>query len=295
MTSTQNPTGFGDSFTRGVQGQTGAQPAGWSWAPSALGQQFQTQGQSSQAHGGSSNPAQQFQAQTQPTPQNQGGFDANNPSSWWPYMAPPNFQGVPPGTLHPSQIPSLASTPGGTPTTQPFLSPGMIAPWYSYADTAGAIGTMGAQAAPGAAAWATEQFNPGFNAHEQQFMQGMSELGSDQFTKTMAAVGQKFGQTPFHSAYLQAGHDLARNANKDLLQAGMGLQQQRQQQAGQQATRVLGSPMDAAGVGPQVAASVSQLLQQIGQQQYQFPLQLYTQIPFSAPTVIQSPAVWGNR
>lgn len=159
-------------------------------------------------------------------------------------------------------------------------------PYQANQNMASQIASFGAQSIPGAAAFQQGLFEPGFNAMENAYLNSEGERQTRLLNGQMAQLGNKFGGTPFHSGYLNSARELGAQAASNLGQTAQGLAINRQNNAAQALTRILGNPLDATQRSQDVTSSMLGMIQTLQQAPVQQGLSYLNNSPIMAPTII---------
>jgi len=156
-------------------------------------------------------------------------------------MLPDMFGSGTPAGMPPAPPPEAPGRPG----PGNYLSGTQTGPFFDRTNLGGTLASFGSQAIPGAAAFQSELFNPGFSPMETAFLDTEAARQSRMLNPMLAAVEHQYGGTPFHSGLLSSiremGEGMALNLGNQATQLGMN----RQNQATGQLGRIMGgSPMD---------------------------------------------------
>jgi len=171
-------------------------------------------------------------------------------------------------------------------TRNNFLSANYTAPYYNAAGVAGNIGTMLGQAAPGAAAFLQDQFNPNLNAFEQSYLgAGLGNALTTQEQGFNRAEAQ-FENSPYHSGLNQAQGDVMNQTSRDLMGIAGQMGMQRQQTAAGLVQYPFEGALQASMVGPQMSERMFNLATNAFAQPQQTAMQVWSGIPIPTPTVI---------
>lgn len=170
-------------------------------------------------------------------------------------------------------------------TRNNFLSANLTAPYYNAAGVAGNIGTLLGQAAPGAANFLQDTFNPNLNNFEQSFLG--AGLGNALTTQEQGFNRQEaqFENSPFHSGLEQAQGDVMNQTSRDLLSTAGQMGMQRQQLAGSMVQYPFEGALQASMVGPQMAERMFNLGTNAFAQPQQTAMQVWSGIPIPSPVV----------
>ncbi len=207
-----------------------------------------------------------------------------------------SFGNVGNGTLSPGQ--QIPYTQGGdsplqsaygkpsTQTSQSFLDPSLVAPYYNAAGVAGNLGSASAQNVAPANQFMQQLWNPNLNNFETSFLQ--AGLGNSQnlLEQGMTRQEDQFENTPFHSALPRAQGEVANQFARDAAQTGASMGMQRQQIGASVANQPFQQTLQSAMVGPQMSEQMFNMYNQAYNAPYNMPLSYYAQSPMISPTII---------
>lgn len=210
------------------------------------------------------------------------------PNSFTGYQ-PPTFT---PGDVLPTSQPGDQAIPRMQPqasvqTRQNFLSPELLVPFYNSAGVAGNVGTMFGGMLPQMRDFMMSQTDPRLNQMERSFMAASAENSRKALGDLLQRQESQFELMPFHSELPRAQGELQEQLNRDLLQQGSQLSMARQSIGAQMAPMAFQGIQQAAQTGPNLVERLFNLATQAYSAPYQIPLNIYSQLPFVAPTVIQ--------
>ena len=177
-----------------------------------------------------------------------------------------------------------------------FVPPEYSGPGFDRQGLGSSLASFGAGAVPGAASWQAQLFNPGFNPGEQAFMQSTGDQINRQFLQPgMNRLDAQFSGTPFHSSYLSGANDLMENAGRNLGNTGLQAWMGRQGLAGQAASRIMGSPLDAAGQAQSAMTDLTGLTGNLFSQYFNMPLAAAAGSPIQTPTIVSGGSGGGKK
>lgn len=174
-----------------------------------------------------------------------------------------------------------------------FMPANYTAPYYNAAAVAGNVGTMLGQAAPGAAGFLNQLFNPELNNFEQMYL--AAGLGNATVAQEQAMGRQEaqFEGTPFHSGMLAAQGDVMNQTARDALSTAGQMGMQRQQLAASQVQYPFQGAMEASQVPVQMAEKMYNLGNNAYGQYNQLGMQTWSGIP--VPSTVVQPGGGGNN
>lgn len=171
---------------------------------------------------------------------------------------------------------------------QSFMPEEFMAPFYNAQGVNANLGTMFAQLMPQTMGFLGAQMSPNLNAMEHNFLNTSAQDAAELMQRMMVQQEGQFHNTPFHSALPQAQAEVFDQFNRNLLNTGSQLALQRQQSAGQLAQIPIAGLQQSIDYGPQVSERMFNMLNSAYNARFQTPLQVYSQLPFSAPTLVQT-------
>lgn len=175
-----------------------------------------------------------------------------------------------------------------------FLSPNLTAPFYNMAGVAGNVGTMLGSVTPGATNFLNGLFSPNLNNLEQNFM------GANLANTQVALEGaqnrlmDQYEGTPMHGALMQQQRELQEGVARQFAEVGSQMGLQRQGLASQLAQMPFQGAMDAARVPVEASQGLFNMGNSAFNSYYNVPMQTYTQVPVSAPALVQSTSGGGG-
>jgi len=180
-------------------------------------------------------------------------------------------------------------------TRNNFLSANYTAPYYNATGVAANVGTMLGQAAPGAASFLQDMFNPSLNAFEQSYLG--AGLGNALTTQEQGFNRQEaqFENTPFHSGLNQAQGDVMNQTSRDLLSTAGQMGIQREQLAGSMVQYPFEGSLQAAMVAPQMSERMYNLANNAFGQPQQTAMQVWSGVPVPSPAVITGQSGGGGK
>ena len=168
-----------------------------------------------------------------------------------------------------------------------FLSPNLTAPFYNMAGVAGNVGTALSSTMPGATNFLQGLFSPNLNSLEQNF------LGAE-LAHTQVALEQgqnrlmdQYENTPMHGALMQQQRELQEGVARQFAQTGAQMGLQRQGLAAQLAQMPFQGSIEASKVPVEAATGLFNMGNAAFNADYNIPMQAYTQVPVSAPALVQ--------
>lgn len=194
---------------------------------------------------------------------------------------------LPTSTAGDNPIPALQPQ-ADTATRQNFLPQELLAPFYNSAGVNANLGTMYAGLMPGMSSFLGGMMSPELNQMEQNFMNTSAQDAAEQMEQMMGQQTAMFHNTPFHSALPQMQANVYDQFNRNLLNVGSQLGLQRQQLANQSASLAMSGMQNSLDYGPQIAERLFNLSNQAYLAPYQLASQTYAQLPFNAPTLVQT-------
>lgn len=205
-----------------------------------------------------------------------------------------------PGQVLPTSQPGDNPIPqmqpqANTATRQGFLPQELLAPFYNSAGVNANLGTMYAGLMPGLQQHLSGMFSQGPNVTEQNFMNTSAQDAAELMQTVMNEQEGMFHNTPFHSAMPQMQANVYDQFNRNLLNVGSQLALQRQQLANQAGGMVMGGMQQSLDYGPQIAERLFNLSNQAYMAPYQLASQTYAQLPFNAPTLVQTDSGGGGK
>lgn len=202
---------------------------------------------------------------------------------------PPTFT---PGSVLPTSGPDDKPIPAIQPqasleTRQNFLDPSLLTSFYNTGAVAGNMGTMYGSMLPQMRDFMMAQTSPRLNQMEQGFMAASTENSRKTLEDLLQRQEAQYELMPFHSELPRAQGELQAQMNRDLLQQGSQLAMARQSIGAQMAPMAFQGMHQAMDVGPNLVERLFNLATNAYSAPYQIPLQVYSQLPFVAPTVVQ--------
>lgn len=191
-------------------------------------------------------------------------------------------------------IPNMQPQPD-TATRQGFMPPELLAPFYNSAGVNANIGTMYAGLMPGLGQHIAGMMSQGPNVTEQNFMNTSAQDAAELMERMMGEQEGMFHNTPFHSALPQMQANVFDQFNRNLLNVGSSLALQRQQLANQAGGMLMSGMQQSLDYGPQIAERLFNLSNQAYLAPYQLASQTYAQLPFNAPTLVQTGGGGGGK
>lgn len=180
-------------------------------------------------------------------------------------------------------------------TRNNFLGANYTAPYYNAAGVAANVGTMLGQAAPGAAAFLQDQFNPNLNAFEQAYLgAGLGNALTSQEQGFNRAEAQ-FENSPFHSGLNQAQGDVMNQTSRDLIGTAAQMGLQREQQAAGLVQYPFEGAMQAAMVAPNLAEREFNMANSAFGMPQQSAQQMWSGIPIPSPTILTGGGGGGGK
>lgn len=171
-------------------------------------------------------------------------------------------------------------------TRNNFLAPNYTAPYYNAAAVAGNIGTMLGQAAPGAASFLQQQFDPSLNSFEQSFLgAGLGNALTTQEQGFNRAEAQ-FENSPFHSGLNQAQGDVMNQTSRDLLSTAGQMGMDRQHTAAGLVQYPFEGAMQAAMVAPNLAEREFNMANSNFALPQQSAMQMWSGFPLPSPAIV---------
>jgi len=176
-----------------------------------------------------------------------------------------------------------------------FLEPNYTAGLFNLAGVAGNIGSMVGQTTPQATQFLGGLFSPTLNPMEQAFMQAGGEEQRRAMEQAMLRMEGGFENMPYHSGLQQVQREVLRDANNSMLREASQLGLQRQQLATGALQYPLEMPINAANTAAQAAERMFNMGNAAYNAQYQIPLSIFSQLPYAAPTVLQTQGQQGGK
>jgi len=211
-------------------------------------------------------------------------------------VANENAWGMNTPTLNPGQTLPYSNdgdlplqSPYGNPptsTSQQFLNPSLVAPYYNAAGVAGNLGTLTGQNAQAANQFQAGLWNPNLNNFEQSFLQ--AGLGNNQvlLNQMMAQQNAQYQDTPFHSSLARSQNDLMAQMGRDTLSQAAQMGMQREGIGAQMSTFPFQYTQQAANVGADMSERMFNMYNQQFNNPFQVPLAYYAQSPMLTPSII---------
>lgn len=178
---------------------------------------------------------------------------------------------------------------------QAFLPPELMSPFYNAQGVNANLGTMFAGMMPQVQSHISSVLNPALTANESNFLNTTAQDASELMERMMTQQEAMYRGTPFHSAVPGAQAEVFDQFNRNLLQTGSQLAMQRLQTANQVAAMPIAGLQQSIDYGPQMAERLFNLSNQAYAAPYQIPLQVYSQLPFNSPTLVQSGGGGGGK
>lgn len=209
------------------------------------------------------------------------------------FSDPAGNRGFGPGMVAPTSAPGdlpmgATQTGASTAVRQSFLPQEMMAPFYNAGGVNANLGTMWAGMMPQVQSYLSGVMSPNLNAMEQNFMNTSAQDAGELMENVMGQQEAMFHNTPFHSALPQMQANVYDQFNRNLLQTGSQLALQRLQTANQAAAFPISGLQQSMQFGPDLAERMFNLSNAAYRSPYEIPLQTYAQLPFNAPTMVQT-------
>ena len=210
-----------------------------------------------------------------------------------PFTDPGGNRGFNPSQVLPTSgagdRPLGAPQPGAdTATRQSFMPQELMTPFYNAQGVNANLGTMFAGSMPNTMGFINDMMNPNLNMMEQNFLNTSAQDAAEQMERMMVRQEGQFHNTPFHSALPAAQAEVFDQFNRNLLNQGSSLALQRMDRATQLAPIPIAGLQQSLDYGTQISERLFNMSNQAYNAPYQIPLQVYSQLPFNSPTLVQT-------
>lgn len=216
-----------------------------------------------------------------------------------PFTDPTGNRTFTPGQTLPNQPndrPIPQANPGAsTEARQAFMPPELLAPFYNAQGVNANLGSMFAASIPGTMDFINQQMSPNLNQMERAFLDTSAQDAAELMERMMVQQEGQFHNTPFHSYMPQQQAQVFDQFNRNLLNQGSQLALQRMSNATQLAPIPIAGLQQSLDYGPQISERLFNLSNQAFKAPYEIPLNVYSQLPFNAPTLVQEPESGGGK
>lgn len=211
-----------------------------------------------------------------------------------PFTDPAGNRGFNPAnvlpTSQPGDVPIGAPQPGAdTATRQAFLPQELMTPFYNASGVNANLGTLLAGAVPDSVNFIRETMDPhNLTTMEQTFMDASHQDASEEMERLLVQQEGQFRNTPFHSAMPQQQGLIHDQLSRNMLNVGSQLALQRQELAGRLSSIPISGLQSSLEFGTQIPERLFNMSNQAFNAPYQIPLNVYSQLPFNSPTLVQT-------
>ena len=216
------------------------------------------------------------------------------PGEYDPFVDPTSNRGFNPANVLPTSPPG--DVPIGPPqpnadtaTRQAFLPQELMSPFYNAQGVNANVGTLLAGNMPAITDFIGQTMDPNrLTDMEQTFMDTSYQDAQEMMQNLLVQQEGQFRNTPMSSALPEVQGQIMDRMNRGLLNVGSQLALQRQQLASRLAPMNISALNQAIDYGPRMSERLFNLANQAYNAPYQIPLNIYSQLPFNAPTLVQT-------